>query len=630
MSASDVLTWSYDDDGFGASAYAGGDKEWSMDGGSSWSTTTTSDQLFRCRDATASPDLIVLVGDRIADGSGVASVWAYDKSGVLQWTYDTGSNTLDVVIDSNNDVYVCGQAGNDGSGTKNLWKFDSLGNKLAGRYVRSTTYAWDLALDSLGRIIVGTGNGASRVAKSFANEEVIVSTGTIGGIAVDLNDNSIYLGSGGTPVNLRKYNSSLGLDWQQDPSTSSAVTDIAIMSNQRVVISMNYSAGKKICYSWDKDGNNQLDYDGGITTNADSVAVDGSDNVYLVTSDTATKTFVKLNSSLVEQDYLDHGTILRRVVVASGDSKPYTVGIRKGSVLCWKYDSGALEDTIQCPTDEIEGIAISSGAYVIPPTVKNDYNLISSGAINFQGTNWRAQTFTATGNYNIIGLKLGFYRQGSPGDTTIAIRAVDGGTGKPTGADLAISTFDSDVTTATTGEWRYFGLSTPLSLINGTQYAIIMRTPTGNLFNRLLCRADISGGNPYPGGACYDSNDSGASWTIDNVRELGFETIKLVIIPPTITDESTSSETIAGAQVDLFVTATGDPAPTYQWYKNDVAISGATSSTLTIYPFVTATYKCKVTNVGGEAWSNDMVITVKPNPYRYNPYNLPLDSERIT
>jgi hypothetical protein len=629
LSASITMVWSYDNDG-ASSDYPGGDLEWSTNGGSSWSTTTTHDLLFRCRDASSSPELTVLVGDRITSGSGVASVWAYNNNGELQWTYDTGNNTLDVVIDSNNDVYVSGQAGNDGSGTKNLWKFDSVGNKLGGRYVRSTTYAWDLALDSTGRIIVGTGLGAARVQTNLATEEVITSSGTIGGVAVDTNDDSIYIGSGGTPVNLRKYSSSLGAPlWQKDPSTGATVTDIAIMSNQRVLISLNYSAGKKVLYSWDKDGNNQLDYDGGITTNADSVAVDSNNNVFLVTNDTATKTFVYLNSSLVEQDYLDHGAILRRAMVSDDDDKPYVVGIRKGSVLCWKYDSSVLEDAIQCPTDEIEGIAFSSGASITPLTTKNDYFTDGAGAINFQGTNWRAQTFTANGNYSLIGIKLGFYRQGSPGDTTLSIRATDG-TGKPTGADLATATFDSNLTTQTSGEWRYYELSSPLSLTDGTKYAIVMGTPSGDIFNRLLCLADLIMPMGYPDGDCYDSTDSGSSWTIDNVRELLFETIRLIIIPPNITDESASSESIAGAQVDLYVTATGDPAPTYQWYKNNVIIPGATNSTLTVYPFVTTTYKCKATNDGGVDWSNDMVITVKPNPHRYNPYNLPLDSERIT
>jgi len=48
LDASNVIIWSYDDNGSGASDFAGGDLEWSTNGGSSWSTTTTGDLLFRC------------------------------------------------------------------------------------------------------------------------------------------------------------------------------------------------------------------------------------------------------------------------------------------------------------------------------------------------------------------------------------------------------------------------------------------------------------------------------------------------------------------------------------------------------------------------------------------------------
>ncbi len=630
LSVANVLTWSRDNDG-STSDYPGGDLEWSGDGGSSWSTTTTGDLLFRCRDASTSPDLIVLVGDRITDGAAAASVWAYNTSGELQWTYDTGADAFDVVIDSVNDVYVSGVQGDDGSGSKNLWKFDSVGNKLGGRHVRGTTHAWDLALDSVGRIIVGTGNGAARVAVSLATEEIIASAGTVGGVAVDLVDDSIYLGSGGSYANLRKYASTLGAAlWSQTPASGSVVTDIAIMSDQRVICSLNYSAGKKIIYSWDMNGANQLDYDGGVTTNADSVAVDSSDNIYVVTNDTTGKTFIKLNSSFVEQDTIAHGLILRRVVVGSGDDKPYATGLRNGSVLCWQYDSGSLDDMIQCPTDEIEGIAISSGAYVIPTTTKADYYLTASGALNFQGTTWLAQTFTATGSYDMISVKIPFYRQGSPGTTTIALRAVDGVTGKPTGADLVSVSFDgSEITTLSTAEWREFTLV--YSLVNGTQYAIVIRTPTGDLFNRLLWGAKLTSPD-YPDGAAYGSSDSGATWTIDSVRELNFETIKEILTAPEITAQSGNTEVSIGQQVSLFVTATGEPAPTYQWKKDGVPLSGETSSTLTFYAQSSdiGVYTCVVTNAVGSVTSGGMVLTTTPSAYAYNPFNLPLDADRVT
>ena len=50
LDASNVLTWCHDNYA-GSSDFAGGDLEWSTDGGGAWSTTTTSDLLFRCYSA---------------------------------------------------------------------------------------------------------------------------------------------------------------------------------------------------------------------------------------------------------------------------------------------------------------------------------------------------------------------------------------------------------------------------------------------------------------------------------------------------------------------------------------------------------------------------------------------------
>jgi len=47
LDAGNLIIWSYDNYS-GLSDYAGGDMEWSTDSGGAWSTTTTSDLLFRC------------------------------------------------------------------------------------------------------------------------------------------------------------------------------------------------------------------------------------------------------------------------------------------------------------------------------------------------------------------------------------------------------------------------------------------------------------------------------------------------------------------------------------------------------------------------------------------------------
>jgi len=98
--------------------------------------------------------------------------------------------------------------------------------------------------------------------------------------------------------------------------------------------------------------------------------------------------------------------------------------------------------------------------------------------------------------------------------------------------------------------------------------------------------------------------------------------------PPQIIDQSDDQTACVGQEVDLFVTATGYPTPTYQWYKNDVLLSGETSSTLLFYASTTATYKCKVSNIVGDVWSDPIIVTVVANPYTYNLFDLQLDLGR--
>lgn len=82
---------------------------------------------------------------------------------------------------------------------------------------------------------------------------------------------------------------------------------------------------------------------------------------------------------------------------------------------------------------------------------------------------------------------------------------------------------------------------------------------------------------------------------------------------PSITTQPVSQTVNVGANVTFSVTATGSPAPTYQWKKDDVDIASATSSSLTLNNVQTTaagTYKVVVTNSAGSVTSNGAVLTV--------------------
>ncbi len=82
---------------------------------------------------------------------------------------------------------------------------------------------------------------------------------------------------------------------------------------------------------------------------------------------------------------------------------------------------------------------------------------------------------------------------------------------------------------------------------------------------------------------------------------------------PTITQQPQSQTVCEGSNVTLSVTA--NDAETYQWYKDNVAIDGATNSTLTLNNITlndAGTYFCKISNQNGSVNSDMATLTVNP------------------
>lgn len=111
--------------------------------------------------------------------------------------------------------------------------------------------------------------------------------------------------------------------------------------------------------------------------------------------------------------------------------------------------------------------------------LKESYNTGSVSGASIDTTHWEAQIFQAESNYDLASIKLLLYRTVaySPGTITVSIRNVSGvpQTAVPTGGNLKAGTTDgSTLTTNTAGEWREITLSSPLSLVSGTYYAIVV------------------------------------------------------------------------------------------------------------------------------------------------------------
>lgn len=86
---------------------------------------------------------------------------------------------------------------------------------------------------------------------------------------------------------------------------------------------------------------------------------------------------------------------------------------------------------------------------------------------------------------------------------------------------------------------------------------------------------------------------------------------------PQITVNPLSQAVCSGSSVSFTVTATGTPAPTYQWKKGGVDIAGANSSGYTINSATTAdagSYTVVVTNICSSATSSAATLTVNTPP----------------
>ncbi len=90
-------------------------------------------------------------------------------------------------------------------------------------------------------------------------------------------------------------------------------------------------------------------------------------------------------------------------------------------------------------------------------------------------------------------------------------------------------------------------------------------------------------------------------------------TVTAAEVAPTITAQPQSQSAGAGQNVTFSVTASGNPAPTFQWRKNGSAISGATSASFSIGGVSSGddgAYSVVVTNAIGSVTSASATLTV--------------------
>lgn len=122
--------------------------------------------------------------------------------------------------------------------------------------------------------------------------------------------------------------------------------------------------------------------------------------------------------------------------------------------------------------------------------------------------NWAAQTFTAASSYSINGVWVRLSQSNAPGIVTVSLRAIAALV--PTGADLAVGTFDGAtlVTYAAypTGEWVHVPFTTDFALTQDTLYAICVRSVAASV----NWAVDTDDG--YAAGQACSSGNAGVNW----------------------------------------------------------------------------------------------------------------------
>jgi hypothetical protein len=173
----------------------------------------------------------------------------------------------------------------------------------------------------------------------------------------------------------------------------------------------------------------------------------------------------------------------------------------------------------------------------------------------------------------------------------------------------------------TASGWQKQALVTPLAISANTTYVVSVNT--GNTYYVAtaygLASQVINGNLSSVVGNNGVYGVSGtlptSSWqSVNYFRDIVFVPSGTTSVAPTITTQPSSQNLIAGQTATFSVAATGTAPMTFQWMKNAIAMTGATSSSYTTPAETTADnnaqFTVKVSNSSGSATSNPATLTV--------------------
>ncbi len=308
------------------------------------------------------------------------------------------------------------------------------------------------------------------------------------------------------------------------------------------------------------------------------------------------------------------------VAVAAGDS--FSLALRAdGTVACW----GSI-NFVPPGTDNVIAISADSGS-TWATALRADGSVVQWGVAG-------PRTDLPAAARNLISIDTGY------GGRTVAVRS-DGRAvqwqNSSSSYDVAYAPMPEGLGTfvsAVVAGNQNYGIREDGSVVAWTPASALVSTPVaipelrgaeslvgandivaGLGANGVVLSRSLSGSDPYLVLAGLTARsplhqfDLGIYYCVA-LRDKAGDTV------PSIVNVSPAQTVLTGQTLTLSVTVTGVPAPSFQWYRNGLPLSGAVSSTLTVtsaQSYNAGTYAVIVTNELGAVTSPDIVVAVAPS-----------------
>lgn len=232
--------------------------------------------------------------------------------------------------------------------------------------------------------------------------------------------------------------------------------------------------------------------------------------------------------------------------------------------------------------------------------VGNGGNTFAEGSTT---TQWVAQWFSLSPDAIACAVvRLCGIAAESSGNVIIEIRDADPITAKPGSIVYGTATVSKSEFAAATRNWFSAVFSPAINLLPDAYYSIVCQTSSGTF----TCLMMTSGQTHKL------TTDSGGTWNSSGWK-LQYQVIRTGAATelPVITSQSPDTIANIGDNIQFFVTATGIPTPTYQWYEGATLLIGETDDTIDVYVDASSDgpFTCEVTNSVGTVTSNPIVLS---------------------